>query len=82
MYNISSMTKNNLERSLGLPLTEYSKMTADEEMRWIEKKINKRVVYSKLRRHGVIGRGNPLLSRRKIRTIDDLMKKSHELFGI
>lgn len=82
MYNISSTTKKNLERSLGMSLEEFSKMTADEEQSWIGSKTNKKISYSKQRHHGVIGRGNPLLARRKIRTIDDLVRKSHELFGI
>ena len=82
MYNISNTTKKNLERSIGMSLEEFSKMTADEERYWIGNKTNNKISYSKKRRHGVIGRGNPLLARRKIRTIDDLVRKSRELFGI
>ena len=51
MYNISSTTKKNLERSLGMSLEEFSKMTADEEKSWIGSKTNKKISYSKQRRH-------------------------------
>lgn len=57
-------------------------MSADEERQWVEKKTGKKLSYSKENRHGIIGRGNPLLARKKIRTIEDLDKKSKKLFGI
>ena len=82
MYTISNTTKNNLERSLGISLKMFSSMTADEESKWISKKIGKPVVFSKRKRHGRVGRGNPLLSRRKLRTQEDLAKKSRDLFGV
>lgn len=82
MYRISNTTKKNLEQSLGISLDEFSAMTAEEEKQWINNKNGKKVVFSKRRRHGIIGRGNPLLARRKVRTIDDISKKSQDLFGI
>lgn len=82
MYSISNTTKKNLERSLGMSLIAFSAMTADEEKRWANSKSNKKVVFSKRRRHGMIGQGNPLLARRKIRTIEDLGRKSRDLFGV
>ena len=82
MYRISNTTKKNLEHSLGMSLAAFSSMTAEEEKEWANKKNGKKVVFSKRKRHGIIGRGNPLLARRKIRTIEDLSKKSQDLFGI
>lgn len=82
MYSISSETKRNLELSIGTSLDELHNMSADEEKRWIENKIGKDLKFRKKRKFGVIGRGNPLLSRRKIRTIDDLNRKSKKLFNI
>lgn len=82
MYSISDVTKKNIERSLGISLEAFSAMTAEEEKRWITQKTNNKISYSKHRRHGIIGRGNPLLARRKIRTIEDISRKSHDLFGI
>ena len=37
---------------------------------------------SKKRKHGLFCEGNPLLSRRKIRTIEDLNSKSKKIFGV
>lgn len=82
MYSISKTTKKNLERTLGMSLAAFSAMTADEEKQWLNSRSGKKVVFSKRKRHGVIGRGNPLLARRKIRTIEDLSRKSRDLFGI
>lgn len=82
MYTLSNTTKANLERSLGIKLKDLAKMSADEERLWIENKIGKKLTYGKKKKHGVIGRGNPLLSRRKIRTIEDLERKSKNIFGI
>ena len=82
MFRISNITKQNLEHSLGVALEDFSKMSADEERKWIERRTGKNWSFSKKRKHGIMGRGNPLLSRRKIRSIDDLNYKSHIFFGI
>ena len=82
MYSISNTTRKNLERSLGMSLATFSTMTADEEKEWAKSRSGRKIVFSKRRRYGVVGRGNPLLARRKIRTLEDLSKKSRELFGI
>jgi len=82
MYAISNTTKKNLERSFGMSLAAFSSMTAAEENQWANNKNGKKVVFSKSKRHWMIGRGNPLLARRKIRTIEDLSRKSQDLFGI
>lgn len=82
MYSISNTTKKNLERSLGMSLAAFSAMTAEEEKQWANNKNGKKVVFSKHRRHGMIGRGNPLLARRKVRTMEELSRKSRDLFGI
>ncbi|MCD8089589.1 MAG: hypothetical protein LUD81_03025 [Clostridiales bacterium] len=82
MYTMSETTKKNLEESLGISLPELSKVSADEEREWIEKKIGKKLTFSKKRKHRIIGRRNPLLSRKRICTIEDLEEKSIELFGV
>lgn len=82
MFVLSDTTKRNLEKSLGISLGQLGNMTADEEQKWIQKKIGKKVLFSKSKKRGVTGRGNPLLARRKIRTLSDLDKKSKDLFGI
>lgn len=57
-------------------------MSADDEKQWIENKIGYSLKISKKRKHGLFCEGNPLLSRRKIRTIEDLNSKSKKIFGV
>ena len=82
MYRLSEITQRNLEYSLGIKLEELGKMSTEEEREWIEEKAGKKICFSKKRKYGVVGRGNPLLARRKIRTIDDVDRKSREFYGI
>lgn len=81
MYTLSDRTKKNIERVLGIDIGDLLGMSINEEMEWIQKN-HERPIFSKVRRKMVLGRGNPLLSRRKIRTMDDLDNKSKSLFGI
>lgn len=82
MYNISEKTKRNLELSIGSSLDNLKNMSADDEKKWIENKIGHSLKISKKRKHGLFCEGNPLLSRRKIRTIEDLNSKSKKIFGV
>ena len=82
MYTISKKTKMNIERVVGMPIEKLVTMDTKEERSWIEKKNNSKLAFSKKHRYGIIGRGNPLLARRKIRTAEDLEKKSKKLFGV
>lgn len=82
MYIMSETTKKNIEQSLGISIADFSKLSADEEKEWIRNRTNCLPKFSKKRRRWIIGRGNPLLSRRKIRTSKDLKRKSRKLFGI
>lgn len=82
MYVMSEKTKTNIEKSIGMSIDEFSKLSADEEKVWIEQKINKPIKFTKSKRSWVIGRGNPLIARRKIRSLSDLESKSRKLFGI
>lgn len=82
MYTISEKTRANIERVVGISVDKLSNMNAKEERSWIEDKKKERLSFSKKRRYGIIGRGNPLISRRKIRTAEDLDRKSKQFFGI
>lgn len=82
MYTISEKTRANIERVVGVSVDKLSNMNAKEERSWIENKKMERLSFSKTRRYGIIGRGNPLIARRKIRTAEDLNQKSKQLFGI
>lgn len=82
MYTISNTTKRNIERIVGVPLEKIAEMTVSEEKAWIEHRSKSPLQFSKRKRYGIIGRGNPLLARRKIRTFEDLGKRKHKLFKI
>lgn len=74
MYTLSDTTKKNIERVIGLSLDKLKVMSISEEKAWVEKRNNKDLSFSKHLKHGFIGRGNPLLAKRKIRTLADLNK--------
>lgn len=82
MYTISKTTKKNVERVTGLTMDKIRTMTPLEEKEWIEKEQNKKTIFSRRIHPGIVGRGNPLLSRRKIRTFADLEKISRRTIGI
>ena len=68
MFNISNTTKKNIERVTGLTMDKIRTMTPQEEIEWMKRERNKKTFFSKKPHRGIVGRGNPLLSRRKIRT--------------
>ena len=76
MYVLSETARKNNERIIGLTCDKLAKMSA------IEKRIGKKLTFSSKTKKGIAGRGNPLLSRRKIRTLEDLDKKSKKYIGI
>ena len=82
MYTLSEKTRENIERVVGIPIDKLINMDTSEERSWIEKRKNTRLSYSKRRRYGIVGRGNPLIARRKIRTAKDLDQKSKKFFGV
>lgn len=82
MYTISEKTRANIERIIGIPVDKLNKMNTAEERSWVENKKKAKLSFSKRRRYGIIGRGNPLIARRKIRTAEDLNQKSKQFFGI
>lgn len=82
MYTLSEKTRENIERVVGIPIDKLINMDTSEERSWIEKRKNTRLSYSKRRRYGIVGWGNPLIARRKIRTAKDLDQKSKKFFGV
>lgn len=82
MYRMSDKAKSNNEHITGLSLEKMKTLSFDEEKQWIENRRKQMLVFSKRRKKGVTGRGNPLLARRKIRTMEDLAQKSKKYFGI
>ena len=82
MYTMSRTAKSNIERIVGLSLNEIQAMSFHDEQQWIENRTKSKLSFSKIRKIGILGRGNPLLAKRKIRTRDDLNKKSKKYIGI
>lgn len=82
MYTMSALAKENVERVIGMKIGQLNNMTAKEEQAWVEERSKQKIAFAKTRRHRVIGRGNPLVSRRKIRTLADLNARSKVVIGI
>ncbi len=79
---MSNITRRYAEQTLGVSIDIFSKMKPEEERIFIEKKIGKKLKYSKVRKLGRIGRGSALLARNKYKDDDTFEQKSKELFGI
>ena len=78
MY-LNSKTKKTLENSIGKSIHELSLMDADEEKAFIISKTGKKPVFSKKTDSRMRGRGNPLITRRRICTMEEIDKKIMEL---
>lgn len=82
MFKMSDTAKLNNEHTIGLSLERVKRLSFEEEKEWIENRRKQVLGFSKKRKRGIAGRGNPLLARRKIRTIEDLEQKSKKYFGV
>lgn len=69
---ISERTKNNMCSTIGLNYDEIINLDFDDEIAFVTKKNNKKPVFSNDTDKRKFGRGNPLLSRRKIKTIEEV----------
>ena len=78
MY-LTAETKKNLENFIGKSLADISKMSADEEKKFIKEKTGLSPHFSKVVDYRMLGRGNPLLSRKRIYTAEDVDKWIGEL---
>lgn len=72
-------TKKILENSIGKSIHELSQMDADEERAFVISKIGRVPIFSKKPDSRMRGRGNPLIARRRICTMDDIDKRIMEL---
>lgn len=68
---LSKETQKNISRVIGVDYVSVVNYEPSEEMSL----VGRMPVFSKKRGLKKIGRGNPLLSRHKIRTMDDVDKK-------
>lgn len=72
-------TQNTLERIIGKSIVEISQMSVDEEIRFVENKTKKPLVFSKNIDYRMRGRGSPYIIRRRFCTMADVDKKISEL---
>lgn len=82
MYTISEKTKKNIERIVGRSVDQLKEITPDEEKHLVKERNGVDLSFSKERKNGIVGRGNPLTSRRKLRTLEDLDFIGKQLIGI
>lgn len=75
MPKIQETTKRNLSKIVGLDYEEILKMDTVKEIAYVESRIGKPIVFSTRRTRQRVGRGNPLLARRKFRTLEEVEKK-------
>jgi len=75
IFKMSERTKKNLSTCVGVPFEHIISLSLEDEIGLASKKYGKKIAFSKKRNSGFVGRGNPLLARKKIRTIQDVEKK-------
>lgn len=70
MYKISNSSQEILEKMLGKRYKDIVNMDCDEEISYIQKRNNRKLIFSGKVDKRKIGIGNPLLSRKRIKTMD------------
>ncbi|MFI3173141.1 MAG: hypothetical protein R3Y58_12360 [Eubacteriales bacterium] len=76
---MSNNIRKSIERIVGMPIDKIRIMTQDEERAQVRKISSKDLHFSKRSRKSVYGRGNPLLARKKYRTIDYIDGKINDM---
>ena len=72
MFTLKSETKQNIREIVGYDIFEED-LDFDEEISLIEQKIGKAIEFpNEVSNSKRIGRGNPLLARNKIKTMEDV----------
>ncbi len=69
---ISERTKKSLCSTIGLEFEKVVDLDFDEEIAFVTKKNNIKPVFSKKIDKRKMGRGNPLLAKRRLKSIDDV----------
>lgn len=78
MY-INQKTRRALERAIGKSTAEIAIMDAEEERVFVKAKVGMKPHYSKLVDARMRGRGNPLIARRRLCTMEDIDKRIMKL---
>lgn len=75
MPTIKDRTRKNIERSVGLSLSEITSLSLDDEIKFVERKTGKKVVFSKEADSRKMIRGNALLALGRIMTMREVDRK-------
>lgn len=76
VFELSERTKRNISNCVGVPFEQIIGLTPEEEVQAASRKRGGgEIVFSRKRRRGRMGRGSPLLARKKIRLISEVDKK-------
>lgn len=78
MY-LNEETKKILEKFIGKSIFELSEMDMAEEISFIASKNGRSPIFSKKKDIRIQGRGNPLMSRKRICTMEEVNKKILEM---
>lgn len=76
---LNEKTRKLLELTIGKSISELTVMTFDEEVDYATKKFGRVPIFSKKADKRMIGRGNPLIARKRICTMADIDKRIMEL---
>ncbi|MCR4721625.1 MAG: hypothetical protein K5655_07860 [Lachnospiraceae bacterium] len=76
---LNEKTKYLLEKTVGKSITEMTLMTFDEELGYATEKYGNRPAYSKKIDQRITSRGNPLISRKRMCSMEELDKRILEL---
>lgn len=68
-------TKQILEKALGITVKDLAAMSCDEENLFVEKRIGRKPIFSKIIDHRISTRGNHLLLKKRITTMDEIDAK-------
>ncbi len=74
MYSLSDRAKARIEKITGVSILEINSLSLSDEKDLVLKKNNNALFFSRRKRGAVAGRGNPLLARKKIRTMEEVDK--------
>lgn len=78
MY-LTEETKRILEEDMEVTIDEISAMDFEDEKTFVEKKIGRKLTFSKKTHPKMTGRGNPLIVRHRICTMEEIDQKIREL---
>lgn len=76
VFKLDEKTKENISACVGVPFEKLAGLSLEEELDLASRRRGgEKIVFSRERRGDRVGRGSPLLVKKKIRTMDDVDKK-------